>query len=196
MSELKFETYNQPVHFAEILSMSRLIKNYRAQKAVLFVLSAMLFAGLVLGILVVLASGSWWFLVFMCVIPAFLMTLSTLAILKNIRRAARLQRFAAANGFTFSATQPTKAYPGVVFTVGDNRQFITVVKGSYKGLPFEFGNFYCTVGSGKNKRERAFGVVEIRLTRKLPHVLLDGLKNNSFGFSNLPMFHDDQTGNP
>ncbi|HZM63943.1 MAG TPA: hypothetical protein VFB59_02310 [Candidatus Saccharimonadales bacterium] len=125
-------------------------------------------------------------------LPILALVLVIIVLFKNVARTIRVRRLAQANGFSFSFTSSTASRPGLVFGIGSDPRYTTVVGGTHNGLPFEFGNFQCTVGSGRNRRQRGFGIIEVHLTRKLPHILLDGRKNNAWGFGNLAYFKDDQ----
>jgi hypothetical protein len=197
---LHFETYSRPVSPVEALRFAasrskitnpaghRVLKGILISIIVLSVLISMLIAFFAVSSL----SDFLYMLLLFVVGPIAFIALIGFAVLKNAKRAIRLQRFAEANGFTFSANRTASAYQGVIFGIGSDPQYLTVVNGTYQGLPFEFGNFYCTVGSGKSSHKRGFGVIEVMLKRKLPHILLDSRANNHFGLSNLPLYKDNQ----
>lgn len=194
---LSFETFNKPVGMMETFRHASTLGNKGAQNTAIKILlgffAVVFLAAFTIALLVAPSPGAFLF-VLLCFIgiPSIIALAIGYAVFKNAIRALRLQRFSEANGFTFSLNRASTAYPGIVFGIGRSPQYTTVVNGAYHGQKFEFGNFYCTVGSGKNSRRRAFGVVEVTLARKLPHILLDSKANNHFGFSNLPVFNNNQ----
>lgn len=109
--------------------------------------------------------------------------------------ALRAKSFAEANKLRLlghADTQDPTLHPGLIFQLGSDRQFVPA---------FEFpnnantivGNYQYTTGSGKNRRVHQHGFVRIRLSRKLPHVLLDATSNNFMRrVSNLSTFKDEQ----
>jgi hypothetical protein len=105
----------------------------------------------------------------------------------------RLDRFARANGFTFSPESPNPGYPGAIFQFGNPRKATEHFR-TTEGRFLDFGNYQYTTGSGKNRTTRRWGFLAIELDRKLPHMVLDSKANNGlFGTTNLPAtFHKDQ----
>ncbi len=102
----------------------------------------------------------------------------------------RLDRFARANGFTFSPESPNPGYPGAIFQLGDSRKATEHFR-TVEGRFLDFGNYQYTTGSGKNRTTRVWGFLAIELDRKLPHMVLDSKANNGlFGGSNLPATFD------
>lgn len=105
----------------------------------------------------------------------------------------RMDRFARANGFTFSPESPNPGYPGAIFQLGDSRKATEHFR-TTEGRFLDFGNYQYTTGSGKNRSTRTWGFLAIELDRKLPHMVLDSKANNGlFGGTNLPAtFHKEQ----
>lgn len=102
----------------------------------------------------------------------------------------RMDRFARANGFSFSPADPDPGYPGAIFQVGDSRQATEHFR-TVEGRFLDFGNYQYTTGSGKNRTTRIWGFLAIELDRKLPHMVLDSKANNGlFGGTNLPATFD------
>lgn len=102
----------------------------------------------------------------------------------------RMDRFARANGFTFSPADPNPGYPGAIFQLGDSRAAIDHFR-TVDGRFLDFGNYRYTTGSGKNRSTRVWGFLAIELDRNLPHMVLDSKANNGlFGGSNLPASFD------
>lgn len=104
----------------------------------------------------------------------------------QLRRAVKVRRFAAENGLTFVRQTDGVLYPGVIFDVGSDR----LLNDGFRmdvgvGRTLEIANYRYVVGSGKNRRDVWYGYIRIDLTRRLPHLVLDGKSNNFLG-SNLP----------
>jgi hypothetical protein len=104
----------------------------------------------------------------------------------------RMTRFAAANGLTFSPSDPDPSYPGAIFSMGDSRKTIEHFR-TTEGRFLDFGNYQYTTGSGKNRSTRTWGFLALELDRKLPHMVLDTKANNGlFGGTNLPAHFDKE----
>lgn len=102
----------------------------------------------------------------------------------------RMDRFARANGLTFSPVDPDPSYPGAIFTLGDSRKAIEHFR-TAEGRFLDFGNYQYSTGSGKNRSTRTWGFLALQLDRRLPHMVLDARTNNGlFGGTNLPAFFD------
>lgn len=106
--------------------------------------------------------------------------------LSMIHRAILLADFAARNNMAVGINVPYDNRPGIIFEHGDSRVFKELLTATNQ--PFaEIGNFQYTVGSGRNRSNRMYGFIRIKLPRRLPHMVLDSRRNNIFGnFTNLP----------
>ncbi|MGB3911404.1 MAG: hypothetical protein WBL06_13115 [Pseudolysinimonas sp.] len=133
------------------------------------------------------------FFVFLIVLFGFVIARVAIAGSGKWGRWLRMDRFARANGFTFSPESPNPGYPGAIFHVGDTRKATEHFRTS-EGRFLDFGNYQYSTGSGKNRSTRLWGFMAIELDRKLPHMVLDSKANNGlFGGTNLPAtFHKDQ----
>jgi len=108
----------------------------------------------------------------------------------NWSRWLRMDRFARANGFTFSPADSDPAYPGAIFATGDSRKATEHFR-TVEGRFLDFGNYQYSTGSGKNRTTRTWGFLAIQLDRRLPHMVLDSTANNGlFGGTNLPATFD------
>lgn len=105
---------------------------------------------------------------------------------------ARLVKFAATNGLGVHADVSNPGYAGMIYSIGHTRSIKEALVFS-DGL--ELGNYQYVTGSGKSRAEHNFGYMRFRLSRALPHMVLDAKENNVFGFlSNLPAsFNRSQT---
>lgn len=104
----------------------------------------------------------------------------------------RLNRFAQANGLTFTPSGNAD-YPGAVFIQGRDRH-VTNRVASTRDPIFNYANYAFTTGSGRGKRRHHWSYLALRLERSLPHMVLDSKANNTlFGLTNLPsQFRADQ----
>lgn len=98
----------------------------------------------------------------------------------------RLDRFASANGMSFHPGYNDPQLPGVLFTVGRDRQSSQLVRGEEPRF-VEFGNFQYTTGSGKSEQTHHWGYIAVRLDAPLPNIVLDAEGNNGLFGSNLPV---------
>lgn len=108
-------------------------------------------------------------------------------------RRYRLDRFARANGMTWHPGFDDPALPGMIFSLGHDRETHDIVRAENPRF-VEVGNYRYETGSGKNKQTHRWGYVAVRLDTPLPHIVLDAVGNNGlFGGSNLPVtFGRDQ----
>ncbi|MEO8094906.1 MAG: hypothetical protein ABI632_08235 [Pseudolysinimonas sp.] len=102
---------------------------------------------------------------------------------------ARMDRFATANGLTFSPMDLNPAYPGEIFNQGEARFAIDHLR-STTGRFFDLGNYRYTTGSGKNRSTHTWGFLAFNLDRKLPNMVLDSKANNGIFGTNLPATFD------
>jgi hypothetical protein len=155
--------------------------------------------GIVVYLIDGIASGSPVTIVallfFVALIAVFGVVIARVAIAGSGKwgRWLRMDRFARANGFTFSPESPNPGYPGAIFQLGDSRKATEHFR-TTEGRFLDFGNYQYTTGSGKNRTTRTWGFLAIELDRRLPHMVLDSKANNGlFGGTNLPAnFHKEQ----
>ena len=104
---------------------------------------------------------------------------------------AKLHRFARMNNLQALGRIPNPGYSGIIFNEGHTR---TLDNGLVLPDNTTLGNYTYIKGRGKQKRAYQWGFVQIKLSRRLPHMVLDSRHNNWLGrFSNLPeSFSHDQ----
>lgn len=109
----------------------------------------------------------------------------------KIKKRAKIYKFALANDAQLLAGVSNPAYSGAIFDHGDSRSItdaVILTDGT------ELGNYTYTTGSGKSRSEHHWGYTRVKLSRRLPHMLLDAKSNNLFGkISNLPQSFGEQT---
>lgn len=109
------------------------------------------------------------------------------------KKLARLYKFAQLNGLQMIANRLDPGYTGMIFDDGHTRTIREALVFNDGG---EIGNYVYTTGSGKNQTYHPWSYVRIKLSRRLPHMVLDAKKNNLFfgKVSNLPdAFDRNQT---
>lgn len=105
---------------------------------------------------------------------------------RNLVAEYRLDAFARANGFTFSAAEEAPPRPGLIFSEGKDRTLDRVLRAASPRF-LEMANYRYTTGSGKNRTTHYWGYAAIRIGTPLPHIVLDAVGNDGlFGSSNLP----------
>ena len=109
------------------------------------------------------------------------------------RMRTRLDRFARANGMTYTVRLGGGLPLGLVFDGGRRGERSDVFR-SAQGRELEFGGYQYTTGSGKSRRTHYWSYLSLELDRRLPHMVLDARANNGlFGGTNLPAsFRRDQ----
>lgn len=104
----------------------------------------------------------------------------------------RLDWFARSNRLLFSPSDPNPNYPGAIFSRGGGRAAIDHFR-STEGRFFDFGNFQYVVSNGKSSQTITWGFLALNLERRLPHMLLDSIQNNSWASQGLAgLFARDQ----
>ena len=106
---------------------------------------------------------------------------------RNGVRSFRLDRFARANSFTYTARVDGPRLPGMIFArQGETSAFSTDLVRREGDPSFVVANHTLATGSGKERKEYRWGYVALRLNTPLPHIVLDAQRNNSWGKS-LPL---------
>lgn len=101
------------------------------------------------------------------------------------RTVAKLYRFARANGLTFTLDKEVPTYGGTVFKQGTER---LVTEALSLEDSIEVGNYQYVVGEGRDRHTYRYGYARVQLSRSVPHMLLDGQRNNIAGvFARLPV---------
>lgn len=99
----------------------------------------------------------------------------------------RRVRFAQANRLAYIHEMRAPRYPGVLFGVGEHRR----AEGCFRRLDapeFDLGSYRFSTGDGRSRAVQRWGYVAMRLPRRLPHMVLDALGNNSLlGGAPLPL---------
>jgi hypothetical protein len=104
---------------------------------------------------------------------------------------AKLARMAMANGMVARFNVPDPNYNGLYFQHGDDRNLQELLEDTSKGSLI--GTYQYTTGSGRSRTQHTLCFARTTLTRKLPHIVLDNVKNNFWKFTNLPtIFSSDQ----
>lgn len=102
----------------------------------------------------------------------------------------KLDRFARANGLTFTPAGAASSLPGAIFELGSDRRAIEVLRRT-EGRRLEIGTHSYVTGSGKSRTTHRWGYLALQLDRRLPHIVLDTRANNGlFGGTNLPTSFD------
>lgn len=127
-------------------------------------------------------------------IVGVLMAYMALTMRRRQKYLAKLYKFALKNKLQLLADrQPNSSkYPGIIFDEGHSRLVVDALIFPEVG---EIGNFRYITGNGKNQQTHRWTYVRIKLTRRLPNMVLDARANNFFGrLSNLPdSFNKGQT---
>lgn len=126
--------------------------------------------------------------IYLAVIGAILFWVERYAHARS-RQMVRLSRFASDNQMTFGYNEKEPSKAGMIFSHGHSR----VIKARLSSPAQEIGNYTYATGGGKNRREHHYGYLQLKLPRRLPHMVLDAKKNNFLAMTNLPAsFHKDQ----
>lgn len=153
---------------------------------------ALVFTATFLGVLDEwVERGPWpaaFFLLVLCGMAAFVVAISISSLGAARRRRARhlrLERFARDNRLYWMPEGNAPQYPGTIFSVGTTRLVRDrLFAGS--GEFFDVGVLQAVTGSGKERRTVEWSYLALRLTRDLPHLVLDSTRDNVLGQSSLP----------
>lgn len=91
----------------------------------------------------------------------------------NKQRVGVLQGFANDNGFSYTARPDLKALVGIYRLVGHSHRVANGLRGQLMGLPFGAYDYSYTIGSGKSAKTTEMTVLEVQLSKDLPHIFLD-----------------------
>lgn len=100
-------------------------------------------------------------------------------ILRNGNRSLQIEQFCKDNNFEFRSFQASTNKTGSLFTRGDSRKITNEISGTTSHNGFCIYDYQYSTGSGKNRRTYHFGVAEITLKRKFPHILVDSKRDGS-----------------
>lgn len=106
-----------------------------------------------------------------------------------------LPAFAQANGFVAQNDQFAINKDGAIFGYGDSPSESNILTGNYRGFSFELLQHKYWTGSGKNRTQHGLSIVNLKLPKKVPHLVVDSKIEDASGFSGsvLPiMFDKDQ----
>ncbi len=101
----------------------------------------------------------------------------------------RLDRFARANGMSFTPVDGVPAYPGEIWGLGRDQTVLSHLT-SASGRFLDIGNYRYVTGSGKSQTTHNWGFLALALDRAMPNIVLDSKANNSLFSSNLPAVLD------
>ena len=101
----------------------------------------------------------------------------------------RLDRFARANGMTFTPVDGMPSYPGEIWGLGRDQTVLSHLT-SASGRFLDIGNYRYITGSGRNQTTHNWGFLALALDRAMPNIVLDSKANNSLFGSNLPAVLD------
>jgi hypothetical protein len=190
--KLDYSPLHQPVTQTDIATFkaaTRKPKNNVVGIVVLSVLGSIAFVFILMAI--ISNPGSPIGLVAAAII-GLIVLVAVIATRAQLKRRAKLYKFAAANGLRLLCDVADPGYAGMIFDEGDSRRIneaLLFADGT------EIGNYQYSTGSGKNRHTHYWSYVRIKLARRLPNMVLDARKNNLFGnFTNLPdSFSRNQT---
>lgn len=103
--------------------------------------------------------------------------------------------FTTSNGFTLQANTYAIHKDGSIFSVGDNPSESNIITGIYRGFDFELLQHKYWTGSGKNRTQHGLTLLNLKLPKKVPHIVIDSKIEDATAYSGsvLPvMFSRDQ----
>lgn len=100
----------------------------------------------------------------------------------RLNRRVKVYRFARQNNLQLIEDSKDPGYAGMIFDEGHSRK---INQGIVFSEGLELGNYEYVTGSGRRRMTHTFGYVKIPLKRSLPHMVLDGKANNTFGLTSM-----------
>ena len=165
--------------------------------AVGFGLMVFTMIGAVIGAMATSTQGGGLLGLLFVAIPPLAITGIVVAVILGMVRASatrnermyRLDGFARANAMSYLPQLAAPPLPGMIFSIGHDRQAMDLVRGERPRF-VEFANYRYQTGSGKNQTTHHWGYVAVKLDTPLPHIVLDAVGNNGLFGSNLPAAFD------
>lgn len=195
---INLASYQKPLSNADIVRATlRPQHNPHLTTTLSVIVAAIWFS--VLGTLIAIsdASNGLGSLAFLLGIITFFAIIPGIALFsrkfRRIERRLRLQQFSADNGFAYTEQLPNLRGPGFILDRGKDgeNRLDNIISGTFQGLPFRFGNFFYRTNN-RTFTEASYGVIQVRLPRHLPHIVLDGKQNNVAGLTNLAAIRHGQ----
>lgn len=189
MKKLDLSSYSEQVTYAEMRPYLQAM--LRPNFGKLFVVAvAVIMSIVVLGSFYQAGMSGWAYLWFALVAIAILVIVAA-ALRYAAQNRVRLQRMADRNGIVASFDQKEPELNGMYFQTGYDRMIVERLDIPEQGITL--GVHQYVTGSGKNRQTHMVGFARCTLTRALPHIVLDNVKNNFWKFSNLPVqYESDQ----
>ncbi len=196
MTELDFTALNQPITKQDVAAFKQ-VKSARNGNSSTLVTRLVISVGIACYVFIFIYAemsnqNGFMAVVIISVVLPLLAIGYKLASVNRLKTLAKLYKFATSNALQLIYDAGSQHYGGMIFDEGSAR-YVTEALRFSDGT--EIGNYQYTTGSGKNRRTHYWGYVHIRLSRQLPHMVLDARDNNALGrFSNLPdVFNRNQT---
>lgn len=187
-------------HIGNVEALRSMVKKYRSSDAskqaslIAAVAVAVTVYCVVVMISVTAASSAGQLFLVIPALVAILIIITIATSLSNHRNDLRVESFAEKNGLNYKEhTTPGITYTGTIFNHGHSKSIVQALDMSQLNN-VEIGNYTYVTGSGKSSTVHDYGYVKVKLSKHLPHMLLDAKSNNMFSFmGNLPsMFGSDQ----
>jgi hypothetical protein len=189
---LDYSTFHQPVTQTDIATFKAASTKPQNKAANIVVFSLL---GIIAFVFILMATmsntGNPIGLVAAAMI-GIVVLVAVIATRAQLKRRAKLYKFATINGLQFLCDVADPSYAGMIFDEGDSRR---INEAFLFADGTEIGNYQYSTGSGKNRHTHYWSYARIKLARRLPNMVLDARKNNLFGsISNLPdSFSRNQT---
>ena len=108
---------------------------------------------------------------FLMLLPIIVMLTITIIVTRYaIKNRAKLQRFANDNDLYYSANKSTPPYKPIMFNIGHTKNLLNTLVFPNDSVLSEYQ--YVT-GSGKSRTTHRFTFMQVKLSRKVPHLILD-----------------------
>lgn len=103
-----------------------------------------------------------------------------------------LPAFASVNGFEVRDSSYSINKDGSIFGVGDSPVDSNILTGNYRGFDFELLQHKYWTGSGKNRTQHGLTILNLKLPKKVPHMVIDSKIEDATAYSGsvLPVLFD------
>jgi hypothetical protein len=189
VKQLDFSSYAQPVSFDEAKPyLKALYPRNVATVLLTFIIAATI---IVVLFIPVLTQASTALSAIFVLGGLLIIAMVPFSLYRKAVSQAKLARMAIANGMATRFNVPDPNYNGLYFQHGDDRKLLELLEVTENGSLI--GTYKYTTGSGRSRSVHTLCFARTTLTRRLPHIVLDNVKNNFWKFTNLPtIFSSDQ----
>jgi hypothetical protein len=158
MRQYDYSSLHYPVSMRKL--WSELPSNKRAIITIVFIIGFLTVATVLKIYVMILAM-------------TIVLTIAIIILVRRLITSAVLRRFAEVNDLTYVGASQAADLPGLMFQIGRDQCFKDGVADTHQN--WMIANYSYIIGSGKNSRTQQCGIMHFKLTRHMPHVLIQSV---------------------